>query len=546
MAAADTHAAPADAAPDTPAVEVKAVTLTPQPGRAYSLAELDGAVAAMEQGMAGAGRYTPAEEAAARAMFDLRPVYVGTGDKPERWTWDRIGPDSQDYHRKNARAALRAASLPPAPAGGGAAADTADVRRQELHEIADGAYGDDTRTRGAARDELARLAAGPTPRAAPEGVVAWRAWSESGQAWRLYHEDFGVDADLTKWEPLYTTPRDGGTVPAGAGLTAAPLTANFVNAFPDGTCDESRYDEVEYALDRAGAESTEGGRWLKLPERVAALAADRDRLRAQIDATPAPGAGVDLAGVIAVLDQEELYLTDAVRHAGDEDGPGVMPGDVEGSFFRIRTALDAVRALVRPAGEIGEVWPEPAAWLWTDRDGTRHVSTDEESADQLAWSLGLRTETLWRRGDDSKRAWEACRRANDRANKIQAKLDAAIASRTAGAEAGSGVTAAARDVLAERRRQVEGEGWTPEHDDKHQHKEMSRAAACYCLAAEGMTNLPHDLWPWEDSWFKYGDHRGMLVKAGALILAEIERRDRSRIASEDRAHASGAEGGEGV
>jgi hypothetical protein len=86
---------------------------------------------------------------------------------------------------------------------------------------------------------------------------------------------------------------------------------------------------------------------------------------------------------------------------------------------------------------------------------------------------------------------------------------------------------AALDVLAERRRQVEAEGWTPEHDDEHTDCSLARAAACY---ATGSMNG----WPWEKEAFKdTGDgqysenHRRMLVKAGALIVAEIERLDRA-------------------
>ncbi|MCT5529908.1 hypothetical protein LZL70_30340, partial [Pseudomonas aeruginosa] len=44
------------------------------------------------------------------------------------------------------------------------------------------------------------------------------------------------------------------------------------------------------------------------------------------------------------------------------------------------------------------------------------------------------------------------------------------------------------DVQAERRRQVEAEGWTPEHDDEHSHGQMARAAACYALAGSSAPN----------------------------------------------------------
>lgn len=45
------------------------------------------------------------------------------------------------------------------------------------------------------------------------------------------------------------------------------------------------------------------------------------------------------------------------------------------------------------------------------------------------------------------------------------------------------MTTAARDVLAERQRQVSAEGWTPEHDDEHRSGDMARAAASYAAQA---------------------------------------------------------------
>jgi hypothetical protein len=94
------------------------------------------------------------------------------------------------------------------------------------------------------------------------------------------------------------------------------------------------------------------------------------------------------------------------------------------------------------------------------------------------------------------------------------------------------------DVLAERQRQIDIKGWTPEHDDEHGHGEMAGAAACYAHhvnARAWVVGTTHDdyaqepspdLWPWsEDSW-KPTTPRRDLVKAAALLLAEIERRDR--------------------
>lgn len=93
------------------------------------------------------------------------------------------------------------------------------------------------------------------------------------------------------------------------------------------------------------------------------------------------------------------------------------------------------------------------------------------------------------------------------------------------------MTLAARDVLRERRRQIEVEGWTPEHDDEHSDGGMAVAAACYATS-----NHPHigglkarSMWGWTgwaDRWFKPTTDRRNLVKAAALLLAEIERMDR--------------------
>mgnify|MGYP000582559481 CR=1 FL=1 len=94
---------------------------------------------------------------------------------------------------------------------------------------------------------------------------------------------------------------------------------------------------------------------------------------------------------------------------------------------------------------------------------------------------------------------------------------------------------ALRDVAAERRRQVEVEGWTPEHDDQHGEHSMSIAAACYALAAtpalEVHTVHLLDLWQWTGwsaSWFKPKDRRQNFVRAAALLLAQIEMFDRKQ------------------
>jgi hypothetical protein len=88
------------------------------------------------------------------------------------------------------------------------------------------------------------------------------------------------------------------------------------------------------------------------------------------------------------------------------------------------------------------------------------------------------------------------------------------------------------EIAAERRRQIESEGWTAEHDDKHELGEMACAAACYALAggvaqSSWLREIISRIFPWEMRWWKPIDRRRDLIKAGALIVAEIERLDRS-------------------
>jgi hypothetical protein len=104
------------------------------------------------------------------------------------------------------------------------------------------------------------------------------------------------------------------------------------------------------------------------------------------------------------------------------------------------------------------------------------------------------------------------------------------------------MSAAARDVLAERRRQIEVEGWTPEHDDSHAAGALASAAACYAIGSMIEIPLVHRgsavmngngkpfvsrIWPFAAHWWKPKSRRYDLVRAGALIQAEIERLDRA-------------------
>lgn len=91
-------------------------------------------------------------------------------------------------------------------------------------------------------------------------------------------------------------------------------------------------------------------------------------------------------------------------------------------------------------------------------------------------------------------------------------------------------------IAAERDRQVNQEGYTREHDDEHDDAALLNAAWAYLLASRQIvTKQPGWLhrvpaaWPWGRAWWKPSDDPVRnLVKAGALIAAEIDRLQRAQ------------------
>jgi hypothetical protein len=82
-------------------------------------------------------------------------------------------------------------------------------------------------------------------------------------------------------------------------------------------------------------------------------------------------------------------------------------------------------------------------------------------------------------------------------------------------------------IATERKRQVSEEGWTLEHDAEHDDGALVWAAICYARAstlAAYRSFFPPSEWPWQPKWWKPSKDRiRNLVKAGALIAAEIDR-----------------------
>lgn len=91
------------------------------------------------------------------------------------------------------------------------------------------------------------------------------------------------------------------------------------------------------------------------------------------------------------------------------------------------------------------------------------------------------------------------------------------------------------DVLGERHRQIEEEGYTPDHDDEHACGEIAGLACFYAMPPAARdwvatstgygATLASAVLP--EGWTaKTGERRDELVKAAALTIAEIERLDR--------------------
>lgn len=97
-------------------------------------------------------------------------------------------------------------------------------------------------------------------------------------------------------------------------------------------------------------------------------------------------------------------------------------------------------------------------------------------------------------------------------------------------------------IAAERSRQMSAEGWTSEHDDAHEHGELAQAAACYAWPPDRPVEVKR-AWPWALHWWHPEAYHWpdlapseddctkarirVLVKAGALIAAEIDRLNRA-------------------
>jgi hypothetical protein len=206
----------------------------------------------------------------------------------------------------------------------------------------------------------------------------------------------------------------------------------------------------------------------------------------------------------------------------------------ESTTDRLHAAIMNLRASPR---ESIDNWTPRSAFVQGHKDA-RHAA-----ADLVAAADPQTAPMLWLaqvREDFRRMADEADRMLTQHADRMLGGCDE-------GAESGAIVTNAARDVLAERARQISVEGWTPQHDDQHAGGSMAFAAAAYAVHANAGQRVSSPLWNWTGwsrDWWKPKDARSDLIRAAALLLAEIERLDRashpSRLSAEQAQESGGS------
>lgn len=228
------------------------------------------------------------------------------------------------------------------------------------------------------------------------------------------------------------------------------------------------------------------------------------------------------------------------------EAPAPAPADDEQKRDRwMRTALGHLA----PAG----TWPSDLLRrMWHAKDADEAISFAKEAQKRLqtlwgAWDAHTDASKLgpvesWEAStpapvtvsDDATKAIDAAI-AWFKARNIQGSAVDVLAALESARGAGDG-SQASRDVLAERERQRKKLGWTESHDDKHTDGFLATLAAVKALCATTKDNGHFEIRRALSSYFDTyglvhesiygGTFRQLLIEAGALILAEIERLDR--------------------
>lgn len=251
------------------------------------------------------------------------------------------------------------------------------------------------------------------------------------------------------------------------------------------------------------------------------------------------GAGLHIAGVDLDLAQRlALVAIDALHAAGYElnaraqRGANVVDAQVYGMAVAGRLAaeraLEGLRGppdfVWRPVNPPAPKWPvgaihdSPASWareFFGDHPGrTGLVQLEGARRTGAAWYL---VQAEAGAGGDPDGNPATLYRATMIGDEIVANA----------------VRRAAAEITAERARQVEVEGYAPEHDDAHDQGDLLRAALLYYQQGTGRPPILRDDgspigWPWEAASWKPRDPARDLVRAGALAMAEVDRLGRAQ------------------
>ncbi|MDO4641705.1 MAG: hypothetical protein Q4A84_08430 [Neisseria sp.] len=78
-------------------------------------------------------------------------------------------------------------------------------------------------------------------------------------------------------------------------------------------------------------------------------------------------------------------------------------------------------------------------------------------------------------------------------------------------------------IHKERQHQIEALGFTRQKDMAYRHGELAEAAQAYLMADGSPDAACPDIWPWSEKMWNPQSRINNLVRAGALIAAEIDR-----------------------
>ncbi|UGR49347.2 hypothetical protein LSP16_23225 [Pseudomonas aeruginosa] len=308
---------------------------------------------------------------------------------------------------------------------------------------------------------------------------------------------------------------------ANAEMVRAMEEGSVLSGYSIGLVTLAQHDRIFGAL-RADRDS-----WAEQAEQ---RLADWDEMRKERDAALARVAELELKLDKSdyAYDNDRIHMRDLAARAIArakvfDDGSDGADAESARSVVAILRELLAVGPAQAQHSVPGDIMRDAQRYRWL-RDQQFYFSFSTENSD-----AGISSCTAGMSSRFKNLSW------------VDAAIDSAIA-----AAPGKEVPQAWLDVQAERRRQVEAEGWTPEHDDEHSHGQIARAAACYALAGSSAPNdgtaalLVSLAWPWDQQWWKPSTPRRDLVKACALALAEIERLDRACISQSPQPGATTA------